>query len=75
MFDQVGARGVTEIARILNDNNGMPKLMEHLGSALARRALGPDALIWVCRERSASSESVFGADVGASILNLLENDH
>jgi transcription elongation GreA/GreB family factor/transcription elongation factor GreA-like protein len=75
VFDQVGARGVTEIARILNDNNGMPKLMEHLGSALARRALGPDALIWVCRERSASSESVFGADVGASILNLLENDH
>ncbi len=75
VFDQVGARGVTEIARILNDNNGMPKLMDHLGSALARRALGPDALIWVCRERSASSESVFGADVGASILNLLENDH
>ncbi len=75
VFDQVGARGVTEIARILNDNNGMPKLMEHLGSALARRALGPDALIWVCRERNSSSESVFGADVGASILNLLENDH
>lgn len=75
VFDQVGARGVTEIARILNDNNGMPKLMDHLGSALARRALGPDALIWVCRERSSSSVSVFGADVGASILNLLENDH
>ena len=75
VFDQVGARGVTEIARILNDNNGIPKLMEHLGSALARRALGPDALIWVCRERNASSVSVFGADVGASILNLLENDH
>ena len=49
--------------------------MEHLGSALARRALGPDALIWVCRERKGSAESVFGADVGASILNLLENDH
>ncbi len=75
VFDQVGARGVTEIARILNEHNGIPKLMEHLGSALARRALGPDALIWVCRERNASSVSVFGADVGASILNLLENDH
>jgi transcription elongation GreA/GreB family factor len=75
VFDQVGARGVTEIARILNDNNGMPRLMEHLSSALARRALGPDALIWVCRERNASSETVFSADVGASILNLLENDH
>ena len=75
VFDQVGARGVTEIARILGENNGIPALMEHLGSALARRALGPDALIWVCRERSGAAESVFGADVGASILNLLENDH
>jgi len=75
VFDQVGARGVTEIARILAENNGMPTLVEHLGSALARRALGPDALIWVCRERKGASEKVFGADVGASILNLLENDH
>ena len=75
VFDQVGARGVTEIARILAENNGMPTLVEHLGSALARRALGPDALIWVCRERKGASEQVFGADVGASILNLLENDH
>ncbi|MEP2775945.1 MAG: GreA/GreB family elongation factor [Luteolibacter sp.] len=75
VFDQVGARGVTEIARILGENDGMPALMEHLGSALARRALGPDALIWVCRERKGAAEQVFGADVGAAILNLLENDH
>jgi transcription elongation GreA/GreB family factor len=75
VFDKVGARGVTEIARILGENNGMTALTDHVGSALARRALGPDALIWVCRERKASAESVFGADVGASILNLLENDH
>lgn len=75
VFDQVGARGVTEIARILSENDGMSALIEHLGSALARRALGPDALIWLCRERMGAAKDVFGADVGASILNLLENDH
>jgi len=75
VFNQVGARGVTEIARILSESDGMPVLIKHLGSALARRALGPDALIWVCRERNGAAEAVFGADVGASILNLLENDH
>jgi transcription elongation GreA/GreB family factor len=75
VFDQVGARGVTEIARILSENDGMSALIEHLGSALARRALGPDALIWLCRERMGAAKGVFGADVGASILNLLENDH
>ncbi len=75
VFDRVGARGVTEIARILSDRGELKALENHLRSALARRALGPDALIWVCRERRGPSAEVFSADVGASILNLLENDH
>ncbi len=75
VFDRVGARGVTEIARILAERDSMPHLVNHLRSAIARRALGPDALIWVCRERKSASKEVFSADVGASILNLLENDH
>jgi transcription elongation GreA/GreB family factor len=75
VFDKVGARGVTEIARILSDRNELPALIEHLRSAIARRALGTDALIWVCRERKSASVEVFSADVGASVLNLLENDH
>jgi len=75
VFDKVGARGVTEIARILSDRNELEALENHLRSTLARRALGPDALIWVCRERKGPSAEVFSADVGASILNLLENDH
>ena len=75
VFDRVGARGVTEIARILLERGAMPALVNHLRSAIARRALGPDALIWVCRERKGPSEEVFSADVGASVLNLLENDH
>ena len=75
VFDRVGARGVTEIARILSDRGELEALEAHLRSALARRALGPDALIWVCRERKGPSADIFSADVGASILNLLENDH
>lgn len=75
VFDRVGARGVTEIARLLLDQEQLPALLGHLKSAITRRDLGADALIWVCRERKGSSTEVFGADVGASILNLLENDH
>lgn len=75
VFDKVGARGVTEIARILSDRNELSALLAHLRSAIARRALGTDALIWVCRERKDVAAEVFSADVGASILNLLENDH
>lgn len=75
VFDRVGARGVTEIARILLERESLPALVTHLRSAIARRSLGPDALIWVCRERKGPSEEVFSADVGAAVLNLLENDH
>jgi transcription elongation GreA/GreB family factor len=75
VFDHVGARGVTEIARLLLERDGIPRLVNHLRTSIARRALGPDALIWVCRERKTTSAEVFTADVGASILNLLENDH
>jgi transcription elongation factor GreA-like protein len=75
VFDRVGARGVTEIARLLLENEQLPALVTHLKSAIARRDLGADALIWVCRERKAAAEDVFTGDVGASILNLLENDH
>ncbi|RYD18168.1 MAG: hypothetical protein EOP88_23550 [Verrucomicrobiaceae bacterium] len=75
VFDKVGARGVTEIARILLERDSLPALVTHLRSAIARRALGPDALIWVCRERKGPSQEVFSADVGAAVLNLLENDH
>ena len=75
VFDRVGSRGVTEIARILAERGELPTLISHLRSAITRRALGSDALGWVCRERRGSSSEVFNADVGASILNLLENDH
>jgi transcription elongation GreA/GreB family factor len=75
VFDKVSARGVTEIARILVERSQIPALVAHLRSAIARRALNADALIWVCRERQGVASEVFCGDVGASILNLLENDH
>lgn len=75
VFDRVGARGVTEIARILLEREEQPALVKHLRSSIARRDLGSDALIWVCRERKGPSADVFSADIGAAVLNLLENDH
>lgn len=75
VFDRVGARGVTEIAKLVQEQKQTPALLDHLRTAIARRSLGADALIWVCRERKEASEDVFCGDVGASILNLLENDH
>ncbi|MEK7950163.1 GreA/GreB family elongation factor [Luteolibacter soli] len=75
IFDKVGTRGVAEIAKLLEERGQMKKLSEHLVSALARRSLGTDALIWVCRERDTTASGIFSSEVGACILNLLETDH
>ena len=75
IFDNVGTRGVAEIARIMEENGKSKDLEEHLRGAVARRSLGPDPLIWVSRERKGATKNVFGPDVGAAILNLLETDH
>ncbi len=75
IFDSVGTRGVAEIARIIDERGQTDELLVHLQGSLARRSLGPDPLIWVIRERKGLTKSVFGPEVGAAILNLLETDH
>ncbi|WP_193213181.1 GreA/GreB family elongation factor [Luteolibacter marinus] len=75
IFDKVGSRGVTEIAKLLDELGHMKVLEAHLSSAVARRSLGTDALIWVCRERNGVAGTIFNGEVGACILNLLETDH
>lgn len=75
VFDQVGSRGVTEIARYLLENGADDTFADHLKKSIANRSLGPDALIWLCREREKSAAEVFTFETGNSILNLLDRDH
>lgn len=75
VFDAVGARGVTEIARLLHERGQAEPLQAHVRASLTRRSLGPDALIWLVRERQDAAADLFGPEVGACILSLLESDH
>lgn len=75
VFDEVGSRGVTEIAKYLEESGADEQFEEHLRKSIANRCLGPDALIWICREREKSSAEVFSFETGNSILNLLDRDH
>ncbi len=75
VFDQVGSRGVTEIAKFLIESGEDEVFYDHLRKAIANRSLGPDALIWICREREKSAAEVFTFEIGNSILNLLDRDH
>lgn len=74
VFDRVGTRGVAEIAKMFADRDEMKTLLVHIRTALSRHALGPDALAWICRERSKASKDVFGHEVGSAILSVIEQD-
>ncbi|MGJ8677986.1 MAG: GreA/GreB family elongation factor [Akkermansiaceae bacterium] len=75
VFDEVGSRGVTEIARYLQESNQEKVFVNHLNKSIANRSLGADALIWICREREKAAKDVFGFETGNSIINLLDRDH
>ena len=75
VFDEVGSRGVTEIAKYLQESGADKDFHDHLRKAIANRSLGPDALIWLCREREKASAEVFNFETGNSILSLLDLDH
>lgn len=74
VFGRISSRGVSEIAKLLNEQNKTKELDEHIKVALSRHALGPDALAWICRERKKGSADVFDGSVGSVILTVLEQD-
>lgn len=75
LFDEVGTRGVSEIAKILDEKEELKAFNKHIKKALSRRSLGPDALSWLCRERNKASEKSFGFEVGQAVLNIIESDY
>ncbi len=74
IFDEVGPRGLAEIAKLFGEREKIDKLLEFLKHRIAGRTLGADSLLWVCRERKKLAEPVFNGEVGIAILNLLERD-
>lgn len=74
IFDKVGARGLAEIAKFLNDKEKIPALTAFLRKHVLGRTLGADSLLWICRERKKLAKEVFDHEVGNAILSLLERD-
>ncbi len=74
VFGRISSRGVSEIAKLLNEQDRTKELDSHITVALSRHALGPDALAWICRERKKGSADVFDGSVGSVILTVLEQD-
>ncbi len=75
LFDVVGARGLAEIAKFLDDKEQIPALNAFLRKHVLGRTLGADSLLWVCRERKKLAKDLFDHEVGTAILSLLERDN
>jgi hypothetical protein len=74
LFDKVGARGVSEIAKFLEDKGELAALNGFLRKNILGRTLGADSLLWICRERTKLAKDLFDFEVGNAILSLLERD-
>ncbi len=74
IFDNVGPRGLAEIAKLLVEQEKSDYLYTFLRSHVTGRTLGADSLLWICRERKKLAEPIFDHEVGNAILSLLERD-
>ncbi len=74
IFDIVGPRGLAEIAKLLIENEKSEFLYVYLRGHVTGRTLGPDSLLWICRERAKLAAPIFDHEVGNAILSLLERD-
>jgi len=74
LFDTNGARGVSEIARLMMEKGKDKEFTNHLKKSLSHHKLGADALAWICRERKKAAEPIFNGQVGTAILSILEQD-
>lgn len=75
IFNSIGTRGVSEIAKILEDKGLTKDLHKHIKKAISQNTLGPDALSWVCREREKAAKPIFSHAVGISVLNTIDSDY
>lgn len=74
IFDTVGPRGLSEIAKLLIEKDKCDHLYVFLRIHITGRTLGADSLLWICRERYKLAQPIFDHEVGNAILSLLERD-
>lgn len=74
IFDKVGARGLAEIAKFLEEKEELGALKTFLRKHILGRTLGADSILWICRERTKLAVDIFDHEVGSAILSLLERD-
>lgn len=70
-----GGRGVAELASLLDANDELDAFSEYLKKAVRNRRLSTDLLVWICRERTGLSQSVFDLDFANAVLDALHADH
>lgn len=68
-------RGVAELASLMDAKDELDAFSEYLKKAVRNRRLSTDLLVWICKERTGLSQSVFDLDFGNAVLDALHADH
>ncbi|MEM0898112.1 MAG: GreA/GreB family elongation factor [Verrucomicrobiota bacterium] len=75
LLQVVGARGVGELSRYLNEIGKGENLHNYLKQGIQQRAHSSDLTAWICKERKKAAKDVFSDEVGPAIISAIERDH
>ncbi len=74
LTQNVPARLVVEIARLLEKEGRSEELGAALARSISERSASSEILAWLCKERGGPFPDLFGADLFGAVLSALERD-
>ncbi|MGA9577992.1 MAG: GreA/GreB family elongation factor, partial [Terrimicrobiaceae bacterium] len=74
LMQNVPARLVVEIARLLEKEGKIDELRAALTRWISERSASSEVLGWLCKERGGPLPELFGADLFGAVLSALERD-
>jgi transcription elongation GreA/GreB family factor len=75
LINKLPQRSIAELAKVYVKRDSVDKLLTFLKTTIGHRALGSEALAWVCRERATITKPVFSAEITAALMGAIERDH
>ncbi len=72
-----GAKVTVPAAEFIIANGAKEQLFSDIVNGISRQSLGPDVLIWICRERNGEAKEVVEKSrmaLGSAIINAIEKD-
>ncbi len=75
LINKLSARSINELAAVMEEKGCIGPINAFLKTGILHRTLSSEALVWICRERTALAADVFGPEITGALFIALERDH